>query len=57
MTTTETEEWPDGPLTPTMGGSCVLVKEGPDTDGETMFYRCTVHDNIVIGYDTYCEDA
>lgn len=54
--------WPAGPLTPTMGGDCQLVLVGTDEDESLAYYRCTVHstddkDNIVIGYDTYCEDA
>lgn len=54
--------WPEGPLTPTMGGTCQLVLVGTDEDGALAYYRCTVHstddkENIVIGYDTYCEDA
>ena len=56
------QDWPKGPLTPTMGGTSQLVLVGTEEDGELAYYRCTVHstddkDNILIGYDTYCEDA
>lgn len=58
----ERDGWPVGPLTPTMGGDCQLVLVGTEEDGQLAYYRCTVHstddkDSIVIGYDTYCEDA
>lgn len=43
------------PVKPTMGGSCVLVYDGFE-DG-TRWYRCTVHDEMVMGSDVYCEKA